>query len=199
MLNKIDFIFLKRTLIFFIVSIIFAGTLIVVGMQYEKTQYENYIKGQNKLKGSHRQFKKMVNDIDLLELYTTKFTDYKSTGLVGGERRLSWIESLKSTNSVLKIPKLTYSLLPQEGYIRSGLKPGKNVAVNSSPMELNMSLLHEEDLYALLEGLSTSITNLFTVDRCNFKLIGEVGRSFDTKKANLTTNCVIRWISIDVK
>ena len=62
-----------------------------------------------------------------------------------------------------------------------------------------MSLLHEEDLFALIEGLSLSISNLFTMDSCQISLIGQVGKSFDTKKPNLSANCVIRWISIDVK
>lgn len=199
MTNKIDWYFLKRPLIFLIIAIVLAAALIILGMQYEDARFDKYKKGEANLRTTHSLYKNMVNDIDLLEQYTTKYSQYKASGLVGAERRLSWIESLESTNSVLKLPTLTYNLLQQEGFVRQGLKIGRSVAVNSSPMELTMSLLHEEDLFALIEGLSLSISNLFTVDSCSLQLLGKVGRSFDTQKANLSSKCVIRWISIDVK
>lgn len=199
MKNSIDWFFLKRTLLVFTISIVFSISMVFIGLQYEEAHYESYKKGEGNLRTTHRLYKNMVNDIDLLEQYTVKFASYKASGLVGGERRLSWIESLESTNSVLKLPKLTYSLLPQEGFIRAGLKPGRSVSIKSSPMELSMLLLHEEDLFALMEGLSLSISNLFTIDSCQIRLLGQVGKSFDTKKANLSTTCTIRWISIDVK
>ena len=199
MINKIDWYFLKRTLVFLVIAVVLSGALVVLGMQFEDARYEEFKKGENNLRTTHRLYKNMVNDIDLLEQYTSKYSQFKASGLVGGERRLSWIESLESTNSVLKLPTLTYNLMSQEGFVRQGLKTGRNVVINSSPMQLSMALLHEEDLFALIEGLSLSISNLFTVDSCSLLLLGPVGRSFDTQKANITANCVIRWISIDAK
>ena len=199
MLNNIDWYFLKRTLIFLFIAIVLAGALIVLGMQFENAHYDEYKKGEANLRTTHRLYKNMVNHIDLLEQYTSKFSQHKASGLVGDERRLSWIESLESTNSVLKLPTLTYNLMSQEGFVRQGLKAGRNVEISSSPMELSMSLLHEEDLFALIEGLSLSISNLFSVDSCSILLSGKVGRSFDTEKANMTSTCVIRWINIDAK
>lgn len=199
MANKIDWYFLKRTIVFLVIAIVLSAALVMLGIQFEKDRFEEYKKGEANLRTTHSLYKNMVNDIDLLEQYTTKYSQYKASGLVGGERRLSWIESLKSTNSVLKLPTLSYKLLSQEGFIRQGLKVGRNVAIKSSPMELTMSLLHEEDLFALIEGLSLSISNLFTVDSCSLRLIGGIGKPFDTQKANLNSNCTIRWISIDAK
>ena len=64
-------------------------------------------------------------------------------------------------------------------------------------MELEMGMLHEEDLFAVLEGLKLSIKNLFTVDSCEFKRFGSIDRSLDTKRANIQTNCVLRWVTIN--
>ncbi len=199
MKNKIDFHFLKRTLILLAIAIVFSVSLAFIGWQYEDAQYEAYQQGVQSLRRTHTQYKDLVNDIDLLEQYTVKYSDYKSTGLVGGERRLSWIESLESTNAILKLPKITYNLLPQQGFERPGFKVDRSVEVKSSPMELNMSILHEADIFSLIDVLSSSISNLFTVDGCSISLQGQVGRTFDTKRANLNANCVIRWISIDGK
>ncbi len=197
--NKIDFHFLKRTLIFLSVAILFSVALVILGWQYEDAEYEAYKKGSQSLSKTHSQYKNLVKDIDLLEQYTTKYTDYKASGLVGGERRLSWIETLEKANSVLKLPKITYSLSPQQEFDRPGFKVERQVEVKSSPMELRMSILHEEDIFMLFDELSSSISNLFSVDSCSISLQGQVGKSFDTKSANLKSTCVIRWISIDAK
>jgi len=100
---------------------------------------------------------------------------------------------------VLRLPTLTYNLNPQEDFKRPGFKLERDVSVMSSPMDLNIGMLHEEDLFALLEGLRLSIRNLFTVDSCSIVRQGPVDRSLDTRNANLRTQCTIRWVTINAK
>lgn len=198
-MNKIDWFYLKGPLIMLLASVLVFAALVAGGYQYEQLQQEEYKKAVATLRSTHQLYSNMVNDIDLLDQYRTLYTDYKSSGLVGKERRLSWIESLEATNEVLRLPTLTYDLNPQEEFKRPGFKAKRGVEVNSSPMELQMGLLHEEDLFALLEGLRQSIRNLFTVDSCSISRPSPVNSSLDTKRANLTTNCTIRWVTIDAK
>lgn len=198
-MNKIDWFYLKRPIIILLGSILIFVLLILAGYQWEKVQNEEYEKAVATLRSTHKIYSNMVNDIDLLDQYRTLYSDYKSSGLVGQERRLSWIESLESTNQVLRLPRLTYDLNPQEKFERPGFKVKRGVEVNSSPMDLSMGLLHEEDLFALLEGLRLSIRNLFTVDSCSITRPSPVSSSLDTRNANLTTTCTLRWVTIDAK
>ena len=171
----------------------------VAGLQFQKIQHDGYEHAVSTLRSTHQLYRNIVNDIDLLEQYRSLYTDYKNSGLVGEERRLSWIESLESTNNVLRLPTLTYSLHPQEKFERPGFKLLRGVEVNSSPMDLTMGLLHEEDLFALLEGLRLSIRNLFTVDSCSIDRQIGIERSLDTRRANLVSKCTLRWVTIDAK
>ena len=198
-MSKIDWFYLKGPIIMLMISLLIAAALVVGGYQYEKMQQEEYEKAVVTLRSTHRLYSNMVNDIDLLDQYRNLYSDYKATGLVGKERRLSWIESLEATNDVLRLPLLTYDLNPQEKFERPGFKAKRGVEVNSSPMDLQMGMLHEEDLFALLEGLRQSIRNLFTVDSCSINRQSPVESSLDTKRANLTGNCTIRWVTIDAK
>lgn len=198
-MSNIDWHYLKKSLIIFAVAIVIAAGAGAAGYYFENEKQEAYRQSISTLRTTHNLYRNMVNDLDLLEQYRTKFGDYKASGLVGEERRLSWIESLQSTNQVLKLPTLTYNLLPQENFKRPGFKAQRNVDVKSSPMELNMGMLHEEDLFAILEGLRLSIKNLFTVDSCTLTRLSSVESSWDTKKANMRTDCVIRWVTIDAK
>ena len=198
-MGRIDWFYLRRPLIMLAASLAVSALLILAGWQYEKAQAEEYQKSLSTLQSTHSLYRNIVNDIDLLDQYRNLYNDYKSSGLVGEERRLSWIESLESTNEVLRLPTLTYSLQPQEKFERPGFKTKRGVEVMSSPMELKMGLLHEEDLFALLEGLRLSIRNLFTVDSCQITRDSSIERSLDTKRPNLSTSCTIRWVTIDAE
>ena len=196
-MSKIDWFYLRRPLIILVVAIVASAAVVVAGYEYEEAQHEEYQVALSTLRSTHKLYSSMVNDIDLLDQYRTLYSEYKSSGLVGDERRLSWIESLESTNEVLRLPTLGYSLNPQEKFVRPGFQLKRGVSVLSSPMDLKISLLHEEDMFALLEGLRLSIQNLFTVDSCTISRQDPIERSLNTRKANLQSACSIRWVTIN--
>ncbi len=198
-MNKIDWFYLRRPLIIILVATVVSVAIGLAGYHYEKTQHEEYQVALSTLRSTHKLYSNIINDIDLLEQYRSLYSEYKSSGLVGEERRLSWIESLESTNDVLRLPTLTYNLNPQEDFNRPGFKLKRGVDVMSSPMELTIGMLHEEDLFALLEGLRLSIRNLFTVDSCSIIRASSVDRSLDTRKVNLRSQCTIRWVTINAR
>ena len=121
-MSKIDWFYLRRPLIMLAVAILFSIAITMVGFQYEKVQHEQYQTALSTLRSTHKLYSAIVNDIDLLDQYRSLYNEYKATGLVGDERRLSWIESLESTNEVLRLPTLSYSLNPQEKFQRPGFK-----------------------------------------------------------------------------
>ena len=196
---KIDWRYMARAIIIFVLTLVIAVMMSVAGDRYQAAQQEKYDQSLSTLRFTHKLYNNLVKDIDLLEQYRTLFNGYKSSGLVGGERRLSWIESLEDTNKVIKLPNLSYRLLPQEKFERPGLIVKRGVEVNSAAMELKMGLLHEEDIFSVFEGLRLSIKSLFVVDSCILTRNRELGRPLDTKRANMKANCVIRWVTIDAK
>jgi hypothetical protein len=197
--NKIDWFYLRRPLIILALALLVSAGVAVAGYHYEKSQREQYEVALSTLHSTHQLYTNIINDIDLLDQYRNRYNEFKSSGLVGEERRLSWIESLESTNEVLRLPTLSYNLNPQEDFKRPGFKLQRDVSVMSSPMELTIGMLHEEDLFALLEGLHLSIRTLFTVDSCSISRQIPIDRSLDTRRANLRTQCTIRWVTINAK
>jgi hypothetical protein len=198
-MSKIDWRYLQQAIIVFILAVIVAVLMAIAANRYQATQKNEYEQSLATLQLTYREYNGLVNDIDLLEQYRTLFVGYKSTGLVGDERRLSWIESLKRTNAKVRLPLMRYQLRPQEKFERPGLTVKKGVKLSSAPMMLNMDLLHEEDILTVFETLRLSIKNLFTIDSCMLSRKGAVGGTLDTQRANLSANCVIRWLTIDVK
>ncbi|MCP4494309.1 MAG: hypothetical protein GY820_44465 [Gammaproteobacteria bacterium] len=198
-MNNIDWNYLHKPMLFLGATILFTLSIGYAGYYLELKTYADYQQSVATLKTTHDSYKNMVNDLDLLEQYKNKLSKYQSSGLVGEERRLSWIESLESTNEILQLPTLTYNLLPQEKFVRPGFKAKRSVEVKSSPMQISMGILHEEDVFAVLEGLRLSIKNLFTLDSCELRRVSGVDKSLDTKSANIMAECVIRWVTINAK
>ena len=198
-MNNIDWHYLKKSIVMFAVAVVISITFALLGSQFEAGQQEKYDKSLSTLRSTHNLYNNIINDIDLLDQYRKLYNEYKASGLIGEERRLSWVESLETTNGVLKLPTLTYSLQPQEAFERPGFKQKRGIGVKSSPMELAMGLLHEEDLFALLEGLRLSIKNLFTVESCSLRRNASIESSLETKRTNLESRCTIRWVTIDVE
>jgi hypothetical protein len=196
---NVDWNYLRRPLIIFGVAIFIATGLTLIGVEYEQAQEVKYQRALSTLRSTHTGYRKLVNDLTLIEQYRTLYNGYKKSGLVGKEHRLSWIESLETTNQVLRLPRLAYSLEPQGGFLRPGFVERSGVSVRSSTMDLTLGLLHEEDLFALLEGLRQSIKNLFTVDSCSLNRQGHSDGPLKTKSANLDAQCRLRWMTIDAK
>ena len=197
--NKVDWSYLKTPLILLCVVLLIAILMIVVGIRYEKSHQTQYEQSLTTLRTTHQKYTKIIIDIDLLEQYRSQFSEYRANGLVGDERRLSWVESLESTNEVLQLPTINYHLLPQEAFNRPNFTIKRGVDIKSSIMDLNMRLLHEEDLFTLFEGLRQSIKTIFTVESCSINRTSPVFSSLDTQRANLSSNCQLRWVTIDVK
>jgi hypothetical protein len=196
---EIDWFYLRKPLIISFIGLVIAVTMMLASKKYENAQQDKYQQTLSTLYTTHQKYSNIIKDIDLLEQYRTQYIRYKASGLVGVERRLSWVESLESTNEVLKLPTINYKLLPQEEFKRPGFNVTRGVNVKGSIMVLRMDLLHEEDLLTLIEGLKLSIDSLFTVESCSITRSSPVSSSLNTKSANLSSNCRLRWVTIDVK
>ena len=200
MQNKIDFSFLRKPLILLLICVLVATGLVFAGWQFENDKVEQYTQTKASLQKAHSKYIKLVKDIDLLDQYTKAYKADKSTGLIGPERRLSWIETLETVNDQLRLPKLGYNLKPQQQFARPGLRKERHIDISSTPMALDMNLLHEVDMLMVFDGIKDNIDNLFTVESCDVTRAGGVqAKTLSTKKANLSAKCLIRWITVDVQ
>ncbi len=199
MKNNIDFQYIKYPLIFFLIAIFIAIGLSFFGNTMETSKQEAFNSSKQSLSAAHAKYVKLVEDIDRIEQYTEKYNRYRESGLIGPERRLSWIETLEAVNDAIKLPRMTYTLSPQEKFVKPKLKVDKKVILNSTPMILGVDLLHEEDIFAVFEGIDSSIDNLYTLDSCTINSRRGIGSTFSTKAANMSARCLLRWITIDAK
>lgn len=122
------------------------------------------------------------------------YKDLSNDGVVGPEHRLAWIQATRDAASELALPYLRYSTGTQRPFEADWLVPGVAAPVLASPMDVQLGLVHEGDLLALLDLLRAA-PGLLQVQSCSLEMpVRDVGPQPD--KPNVTGSCQLVMYSI---
>jgi hypothetical protein len=105
-----------------------------------------------------------------------RLVDYQKLvdrGVVGEERRLDWVDRINAIKAARKLPEVKYSIGPQRLAAYPGITGGGEVEFLASPMQLDLALLHEEDLFRVIGDLRRDLSALVVVKACNVERTGE--------------------------
>ena len=143
------------------------------------------------------QYQNIDEEEKIIERYLPLYRDLESKGIIGQERRLDWIDTLRQASQRVELPVLRYVIDSQSIYQPEFIPPAGTFQIFSSHMQLDLGLLHEEDLDTLFADLDANATGLYTVSSCDLR------RNYDQrefiKRANVTNvkaECGLRWLTI---
>jgi len=123
-----------------------------------------------------------------------RYQEIVQRGLTKPERRLHWVETLKSIKESRRLLGLNYEIAPQRPLDPKQVTSGGYEFLVST-MKLDLPLLHEEDLFGLLTDLSAQVNTLLSVKSCQI----EHTDSGTQAGANLKAACEIDWIKLQEK
>jgi len=175
-----------------VVAVVYAYWFLVQGEDQEK-------RGQRQLQMINKKIASAQDSVDLLISYQDQFLEFLAGGVVGTEQRLSWIETLKSSSLRYRIPKTSYRIEARERVEPNKL--GIDSAVSSAlplyhtRMDLEMDVLHEGEILALLTALQRDAKGVFTTQKCSFTRTGE--RLNWDLSANFRVMCFLDWYTIE--
>jgi hypothetical protein len=101
-----------------------------------------------------------------------RLVDYRrllDRGVIGDERRLDWVERIGEIKTARKLFDVRYSIDAQRAVDYPGVAGGGDVEFLASAMKLDMSLLHEEDLFRFLDDLRRAISAHVVVRSCTLR------------------------------
>ena len=161
---------------------------------------------ESRMEREHHYHSDRLNEISLRYLaldgekrmigeYLPQFLELQSTGLLGKEHRLNWIETLQDAGNTLGLPSLGYEIKAQEPWSASYQTPSGGYGVFVSEMTLGLQLLHEGDLFTLLDLLDERAKGLFTVSSCDLTR-NFVELTDNPDAANVTADCLLEWFSV---
>lgn len=128
------------------------------------------------------------------------FQQLQERAIIGQEERLNWVEQIARIKTARRLFDFQYELAPQKP-LADALLPGGAVAGDyefmSSTMNLQMPLLHENDLLGFLADLRRNVHAHLMVRDCAIERVAQ-GQA-RSAAAQLRAVCTIDWITLREK
>ena len=195
--EDMDWSVIKGSMIMLGVCIVICSGLISASHYYNKQLERKYRDNKSIFQSISRRYLDIDQEEKLLLEYYPKFIKLYNRGYIGSEKRLNWLEALRHSGETVNIPSLSYSIESQEEFV-----PGYNVdyggyKLYTSRMELVLGLLHEGDLFNLLNELNRVADGNYTVNKCNFRMNGRE-LMYQKDHANINVSCMLEWITLNL-
>ncbi|MDD5249613.1 MAG: hypothetical protein PHY45_11540 [Rhodocyclaceae bacterium] len=131
--------------------------------------------------------------------WNARYRDMLAHGYIGAERRLDWIERIAQVKEARRLIDVQYELAPQTSAAADVLPAASagGYEFMTSTMQLQMSLLHEEDLLGFFDDLAGSVPAILRVRACNVERLASAAD--DGTAARLKADCRIDWITLREK
>ncbi|MBK7648540.1 MAG: hypothetical protein IPJ12_15675 [Betaproteobacteria bacterium] len=116
----------------------------------------------------------------------------QAAGFTGEERRLDWMETLRDAHHQLGIPGMNYEFGVQT---RLDSTDDSTQSWFSSPLHLQLRLLHEEDLLRFLARIQKDAKALVIVRSCK---LSPLSRQSDAREAmaQFVADCDMQWLTM---
>jgi len=193
---------LSKEILVFIVSISIIIFIIMASRQYWDNAVMENVQAEQRLTEAKRKYREAIDRKVVLEEYKVRYEKLKKKNIAGNENRIDWINLLEIIAENKRIPYVNYKIDKQilAKDKKTSLKyPGLNVY--KSVMTLDMRLLHEGDIYTVINELKLKAKGLFDVSSCDVKRQRNSAESVmeNATGINFTARCELNWYSFQPK
>ena len=149
---------------------------------------------QNQLDQARNRFQTSGSEKEMIARYLPPYLDLVQQGFVGEERRIEWIDDLRTINAQYKLFGINYSIGAQEARGPSfGMATGP-FGLHRSVMKIEMALLHENDLLTVVDALASRHRAPLLLRDCTISRLQK--SSQNQFQPNLNAGCEIEWLTI---
>lgn len=192
-LTKTELIKLQFPALSLIVSVILATVLLVLSQQ-KKAEAESALADQNQSLNQARS-RLQTSDTERASIITNLpiYRELIHQGFIGEERRIEWIDDLRTANQENKLFGISYSIGTQEVYKPAFSINVGNFILHRSVMKIEASLLHEEDFFTLNNALVNKHRAPFLWRDCVMNKLAANSNKFEP---NLSLECDLDWLTL---
>lgn len=141
------------------------------------------------------------DEAEEIRLKISRYRELVERNYIGQEHRLEWVERIAQIKAARQLIGVRYELGPQKPVdprVLPGVQPMGGYEFMASTMNLQMQLLHEEDLLNFLADLQSGIHAFLHVRNCSIERIRRGGADRGPV-AQLHASCVIDWVTLREK
>jgi hypothetical protein len=117
-------------------------------------------------------------------------------GMLQGERRLDLVELVNTLRARHQLAALDYDIAPQRPLTLAGGRGFGSIDVLASRVKLRARALHEGDVLAFIDDLTSTPQGFYPVDRC---VMRRVEAPADTIQPRVEGECTLEWITLREK
>ena len=146
------------------------------------------------------QYNSALQRKQVFEQYEVDFERLKKQAIYGDEQRLNWIDAVDKTAQRYLVPYIKYRIDKQEQLdIPQLAQKFPGIDLFRSRMTLDMQLLHEGDLYTVLNGLDRYSGGLFDIQHCAVtrNLLESQSLTDSPDGKNFAARCQLNWYTMN--
>jgi hypothetical protein len=192
---EIEWRVLRGSIILLVVAVVITAGSLVGSYQFASSKNKIHKREQAKYLSARAQYHTLDVEEGLIAIYLPRYVALENAGIIGREKRLDWIESLRQSAKQSQVAKMQYDISAQKLFETKIPLDVGDYKIYASTMRLNVGLLHEGDLFTLLDNLNSSITSLYGLSECDLKRKGaEISNEVDA--VNLSARCNLNFLTI---
>ena len=174
-----------------------AGAGIVAGSHwYAQKEKRDSADSGRRLQEARARVQGARRERDSLQESAEVFRTLVDRGLLQNERRLDLVELVNALRARHQIT-LDYEIAPQRPLALAGGRIFASVDVLASRVKLKARALHEGDILAFIDSLSTNSQGFYPLDRCAMKRIET--SAADSLQPRVEADCTLEWITLKEK
>lgn len=190
-----NLLMMRTGLILLALSIVTGLGLHFGGTLYERSQQERLAQAQQQLEAARQNHTRTAAEQEIIRRYLAPYQALLDARQIGAERRLDWIEALDRSREQHKFFPLDYDIASQRPYTFPGLPAANALTISASRMNIKFPLLHEGDLFTLLNDLRSRKAGLFILDQCDIARNPQEGKPLRLAP-NLAAECALDWLTV---
>ena len=191
---------IKKSLLIFLFVLLSTTTVVTVSGMYKANANDEHTLVSSEMRKWKSKIEEANRNNQILVQHEDTFKQLQADSIIGGENRLSWVETVQRVADSRGIASVKYNIASQQLVDKKLLDTKyKNIDVFRSVMSIEMKFIHEGDLFVMLNALRDEAKGLMVVDKCEVELInkdvnqGVIGQ--DTTD-NMRAFCEISWYTL---
>lgn len=171
--RSMEWQYLRGVARWLLAAVVAGVTMVAASAYYLATQERGYQRLTGERDAARSEYLDAENRDRLIAEYHARYLTLRRQGMIGTENRLDWVETVRATARRLQLPKLQYQIMPRESFTLASLAEYPGVALYASRMKLDMELLHEGDLAAVISGLDRASPGAMHVESCVIRRLAD--------------------------
>jgi hypothetical protein len=191
---------IKRSLAVFIVMLLLMATVVIISDIYKSRADDENTMMMREMRSWRNKIDEANRNNQILVQHEDTFKALVEESVIGDENRLSWVEVVQNVVESRKLTSVKYDIASRVLLDKKILdKKYKDIDVFRSVMSLDMKLIHEGDLFVMLNALRSEAKGLVTVDKCDIELINKninEGVIEQNDTVNMSAYCELSWYTL---